>query len=780
MSTMVLSFKKLSQEDQGRAGGKGGTLARLYQSGFSVPDGFVILPNAFKDDELTRDAWFEARLQLERLRNGNGKTAFAVRSSALSEDSLQASFAGEFDTVLDVHTDAMVREAVEMVRRSGGSERVQAYTLAKGMDTGHDVAVVVQKLVRAEISGVLFTADPVTGSHMKMSGNYIYGLGDELVSGEIEPYIFSIKRPKGVYKGPPELKPFAKKLFNLGSKLERELGGPQDIEWCIAGGKLYLLQSRPITTLVGYNPQTGMWNSSLTGDYLWMGHEVFPDVMTPSSWSIWQKFHQFSIAGITGIGNIGGRLYINYSLIHTLMLTFGRSEKETIDQMTLTAGTIPPGVAIPPVPITKLGMIKEWIPIAKELLPRQFRLKRKSQEIIKNAPERCQAYRLIIQQTDDMGELIALWNNELYPYFDDFLQLQDTANEDYFNPFMALKKKLTGLVGDEKAKAILSTISAGSGELASMGNLVGLERLSRGEISREEYHQLAGHRPEKENELAEPRLYENPDWIDKQLANYDAASINYQEMIDSRAAEFEATWSALEREHPKNAKYFRKKISQIRGAMIKRENIRSELTRVFGVLRMWFLRASELTGMGDDIFFLSIEEVQQLLSGDEDVIAYIPKRTETFRKLIALPAYPLFINGRFDPFEWAQDPDRRGDVYDSHASLPIPESDVVSGFPGSAGRVEGVIRILHSPKEGHLLKDGEILVASTTNVGWTPILPKASAVITDIGAPLSHAAIIARELGIPAVVGCGNATMRLRTGDKVMVDGGQGIVEIRS
>jgi pyruvate,water dikinase len=159
---MVLSFKKLSKEDQGRAGGKGGSLARLYQSGFSVPDGFVILPNAFKDDELTRDAWFEARLQLERLRNGNGKTAFAVRSSALSEDSLQASFAGEFDTVLDVHTDAMVREAVETVRRSGGSERVQAYTLAKGMDTGYDVAVVVQKLVRAEISGVLFTADPVT------------------------------------------------------------------------------------------------------------------------------------------------------------------------------------------------------------------------------------------------------------------------------------------------------------------------------------------------------------------------------------------------------------------------------------------------------------------------------------------------------------------------------------------------------------------------------------------------------------------------------------------
>jgi pyruvate,water dikinase len=755
MSTIVQSFKDITQEHHTSAGGKGGTLARLYQAGFSVPDGFVILPDAFNFDDLTRDAWLEVRAQLERLRNGKHKTAFAVRSSALSEDSLQASFAGEFDTVLDVHTDAMIREAIQTVRLSGQSDRVQAYTQAKGMDSGHDVAVVVQTLVRADIS-----------------------LGDELVSGEIEPYIFSFQCPKGYYEGPPDIKRYARRLYKLGVKLERELGSPQDIEWCIAGGKLYLLQSRPITTLVGYDPQTGMWNSSLTGDYLWMGHEVFPDVMTPSSWSIWRKFQQFNMGGIAGIGNIGGRLYINYSLIRTLMLTFGRSEKDTLDQMTLTAGAVPEGVKIPPAPISKLGLIKEWIPIAKELLPRQFKLKRKYQEIINTVPERCQAFRRKIQEIEDKGKLITFWNDELYPYFDDFLQLQDTANEDYFNPFFALKKKLTGLVGDDEAKAILSTISAGSGELASMGNLVGLDKLSRGEISREEYSLLAGHRPEKENELAEPRLYEDPDWIDKQLADYETAPINYQAMIENRAAEFETTWSNLEKDYPKKAKDLNKKIDKIMHAMFKREVIRSELTRVFGVLRMWFLRSGELTGIGDDIFFLSFEEVQQLLVGDDCAIQLIPARKETFNKLNALPAYPLFINGRFDPFEWAQDPRRRGDVFDSHAALPMPESDAVTGFPGSAGRVEGSVRLISSPKDGHQLEQGEILVASTTNVGWTPLFPKAAAVITDIGAPLSHAAIVARELGIPAVVGCGNATMRLRTGDKVLVDGGHGIVEI--
>jgi pyruvate,water dikinase len=100
------------------------------------------------------------------------------------------------------------------------------------------------------------------------------------------------------------------------------------------------------------------------------------------------------------------------------------------------------------------------------------------------------------------------------------------------------------------------------------------------------------------------------------------------------------------------------------------------------------------------------------------------------------------------------------------------------GFAGSPGVVEGVVRVLESVSEGHLFQQGEILVANTTNVGWTPLFPRAAAIITDVGAPLSHAAIVARELGIPAVVGTGDATMRLKTGDRVRVHGGQGVVEL--
>jgi phosphoenolpyruvate synthase/pyruvate phosphate dikinase len=138
----------------------------------------------------------------------------------------------------------------------------------------------------------------------------------------------------------------------------------------------------------------------------------------------------------------------------------------------------------------------------------------------------------------------------------------------------------------------------------------------------------------------------------------------------------------------------------------------------------------------------------------------------------------MIIRGRFDPFQWAADPNRRNDIYDATAATPVSTSKTMRGFAGAGGRVEGLVRVLDGPDQGDQLQPGEILVAVTTNVGWTPLFPRAAAVITDVGAPLSHAAIVARELGIPAVVGCGSATTRLRTGDRVLVDGGRGTVEI--
>ena len=158
MTHMIRTFNELTKREQSLAGGKGGTLAQLYQAGFPVPDGFLVLPAAFADDELTPQAWSRVRAHLARLSTGDDSIAFAVRSSALSEDSTQASFAGEFETVLNKRTHEEIRDAIRTVHRSGRGERVRTYSQAKGIDASHEVAVVVQRMVPAEMSGVLFTA----------------------------------------------------------------------------------------------------------------------------------------------------------------------------------------------------------------------------------------------------------------------------------------------------------------------------------------------------------------------------------------------------------------------------------------------------------------------------------------------------------------------------------------------------------------------------------------------------------------------------------------------
>ncbi|MBN1315127.1 MAG: hypothetical protein JXA42_06650, partial [Anaerolineales bacterium] len=191
----VQSFKEITSGDWIMAGGKGGVLARLRQAGYPVPDGFVILPPAFQGDSLNEEARTAVQEYLARLRLEYGQeSGFAVRSSALSEDSADASFGGQFDTVLDVRTNDEIFEAIAAVQRSRSNERVLAYSRAKGLDLDHEIAVVIQLLVRAELAGVLFTADPVSGDRTRMMGNYVHGLGEQLVSGEVDAEEFSVLR----------------------------------------------------------------------------------------------------------------------------------------------------------------------------------------------------------------------------------------------------------------------------------------------------------------------------------------------------------------------------------------------------------------------------------------------------------------------------------------------------------------------------------------------------------------------------------------------------------
>jgi pyruvate,water dikinase len=214
-----------------------------------------------------------------------------------------------------------------------------------------------------------------------------------------------------------------------------------------------------------------------------------------------------------------------------------------------------------------------------------------------------------------------------------------------------------------------------------------------------------------------------------------------------------------------------------------REAARSEYVRDRWLVRAFALRAGELTGLGDDVFFLNLDEVLAVLSGDEAAVASVPVQKETYERYRSLPLYPSIIVGRFDPFQWTASPNRRTDLFDARAPRldtgpQVSGANLIVGSPGSTGRAEATVRLLDRPENGDQFQAGEILVTKQTDIAWTLLFPRAAAVVTDVGAPLSHAAIVARELGIPAVVGCGDATMRLQTGDRVRVDAGRGTVEI--
>jgi pyruvate,water dikinase len=783
MEPLIQPLDRLTAEQWRLAGGKAATLARLAQAGYPVPEAFVILPAAFAGEALLPEAWAHIQAHVAHLRTGKQAVSFAVRSSALHEDSAQTSFAGAFETVLNVTTDAEMMAAIATVRRSSQSERVEAYSLAQGIAPMQQIAVLVQLMVHSEMAGVLFTADPITGNHMHMIGNYVYGLGEQLVLGTTNAYDFTLIRPKGAYRGPQEFKQYAAKLYKLAVRLEKELGRPQDIEWAVAKGTLYLLQARPITTLTAGNLDTYDINESLAEDAIWINTnvgEAVPDVFSPFTWSIIRGFDD-ELNLIPGYyvwsGNICGRVYSNISrrasAIATVLGINGRRAMQLLGDL---FGSLPEGMEIPVQPFTRLELLGVVLPRVKRILQKTLKASRTLQQFLQQTPNWCSTMTARIRDVQTKEELLLLWLNELQPYSIRAWWAQAAGGSRIVNS-MILERKLTKLVGTEDANALLSNLR-GSSELASLGPVVGISKIIKAELNREQYLARYGHRGPHEFELSIPHPAEDAGWLERQIQEFTASGANVEQLLERQRAQYEAAKQRFQARFPNKVKWLEKHISKTSEGARLREAARSEFTRVFRVIRAFALKAGQLTGIGADVFFLYLQDVLNLLAGRDAAVKYIPARKKNYEAYEALPPFPSVIRGRFNPFEWAKDPNRRMDYYDATMSVMVADTELLKGIPGAAGRREGRVRVLLNPEQGATLQPGEILVATTTNVGWTPLFPRAAAIVTDVGAPLSHAAIVARELGIPAVVGCGNATVRLQTGDRVLVDGGQGLVKI--
>jgi pyruvate,water dikinase len=441
-------------------------------------------------------------------------------------------------------------------------------------------------------------------------------------------------------------------------------------------------------------------------------------------------------------------------------------------------GSTPPEFDIPYLPFSSLNVIWHVLPglLKDQRLTR--RDCRQFQEYLISLPKWIQSMHPRIQQCTDVSSLLNLWTESIGPAKVRADRMLRSVTTSLSEPATKLNLELTALVGEGETNTLLSNFSGVGGNLESLGPLVGLARVKDGRLSCEAYMERYGHRGPHEVELYFPDPTEDPDWFEKRLADFTRSPVDVDALLAKQRAESDAAWGRFEARFPDKYPTFRNKVDIVTAAAKNREAIRSESIRLSRLIRKFLLRVGSVTGIDDDIFFLSLDEMTELLNGNKQSLGYVSARREMYERYCSLPPYPALIYGHFDPFQWSTNPNRRSDFYDARQTSIAASASTIKGIAGAIGCVEGIVRRIDCVEDGNQILPGEILVTPITNIGWTPLFPRLAAIVTDVGAPLSHAAIVAREMGIPAVVGCGNATMLLKTGDHIRVDGGKGIVEI--
>ncbi|KAI7278321.1 hypothetical protein KC345_g6044 [Hortaea werneckii] len=282
--------------------------------------------------------------------------------------------------------------------------------------------------------------------------------------------------------------------------------------------------------------------------------------------------------------------------------------------------------------------------------------------------------------------------------------------------FVKQKRRFSRRLGAQDANILLTNMGKGA-ELESLGPLLGMLRIIKNQLSRREYLTKYGHRGPHEFELSIADLAENEEELELKLSQYGDTASEIEELLSKQRLQYSAAIKRLRERLPYRWKSVSRQLSAAAEGPQIRESARSEWTRVYRLNRDFVIKAGELTGIGGDVFFLYLDEILQgLATGEQPGVQYIAARKENYARYQALPPLPAVIRGRFDPYIWMKDPRRRMDLYDPEMPAEADSGqELLKGFPGAAGRVEGVVRVLARPEDGNLLLPGEVLVASTTN-----------------------------------------------------------------
>jgi len=855
----IIPLRDIDPDASAWVGAKALNLACMIRAGFPVPSGFCITVAAYKE-HLERaglsnlvnsslgdsqvlsfsvsalSALTEAIIASPVCEDLTEKIAahyralrtarVAVRSSATAEDMPENSFAGLYETFLEIEGEESCIASVKRCWASLWTERAHVYREKHGFDhLDAGMAVIVQAMVPADTSGVMFTSDPRTGRRDRIIIEAGVGPGADFVSGEMSPDRFILgKRNSSILshvRGLPDALPVisrrvARRLAKLAQKVESTFHAPQDIEWATSGRRILLLQSRPISAL----PPEPSWEDRQVWTNANAG-EVAPDVVTPITWGMLQRVLAPTLASVFRLfcvdvgdnpvfGLVAGRAYFNINTGIGLVERWPERWNLSLDK---ALG----GEQGKMYELGKLDIPEEDIPDVRFNFARMIlRMPLSLCQILLRTPgrgelfvadmrkdtARLQNLNISAMSEEELSErvlaaiahAVGTWN--LFYNCPGFLAFAglDTACTRWFgeNGHTFAARLLAGMGDVDSAEAGLRIwlLARKAHELAEVETLilsgdpwrVARERINEtrqgGEFLKawDTFMAQHGHHCRGEIELCNTRWCENPDYILGLVRGY-INCIGQTDPVENQRKHARKRTQLAQRcrqqlRNPIKRLAFSYLLRTAQRGCALRENLKSEAVRYMAVLRRMLLELGQrLSNRGvfaaaDDIFFLDSEEIGPVIQrqADFDVKEVILARREEYKKNKSIKP-PSIVIGKFDPDSYVPD------AVDA-------DVEVLSGLAVSPGVVTGKARVILKMDAGEHVLPGEILVAPFADPGWVPYFVCASGIVMDMGGLLSHGCIIAREYGIPTVVNVGPATKIIRTGQIIQVDGVRGIVRI--
>lgn len=880
-----LLLSKESPVELSRMGGKATALADLSLAGFPVPEWWVLTPQAFEHSlsaeqraQLGRAATAEeysaalaglapAAAVLDALDRAapSPRAPLAVRSSGVDEDGAGFAFAGQFDTYLFVpHQELAAR--IADVWRSGFNERVLAYRREHGLGDPSPPAVLIQRMVDADTAGVAFSADPVSGRRSIAVVSAVYGLGTSLVGGDADADTYRVS-PDGrildrqiaektiahraaphsalgvhevevsavLHHQPALTDDQVRAVADLARRAAAHFGRPQDIEWAVRDGALYLLQSRPITSLGRLADPDGLrqiWdNSNIV--------ESYSGITTPLTFTfalgayegVYREFCR--ILGVSAqkiaahdltfqrmLGMIRGRVYynlLNWYRVLALLPGFTANRgfmegmmgvreglpAEIVEELSRDTGGWARTRDRFRMLRSAFGLVRHHLQLERTINAFYLRL---NEALAPMDPplERRRLDQLALDYRNLETRLLTRWDA---PLVNDFLAMI----------FFGTLGKLTvrwcgdrngtlqndlvsgqgGMISAEPARRVIEMARMlrvqGSPELAhtlreseSRVARHALRALPELDAMYEGYLDRFGDRCLDELKLESATLRDDPTPLLRAIGNTAATlapdGSSTRTTLEDPAGRAEAQARAEIGGNPIRRRVFAWVLANARARVRDRENLRFERTRLFGRVRRIFIeigRRLHAEGRLDeprDVFWLECAEILAFVEGaapTDDLRGLARLRRTRFAAYADEPR-PA------DRFE------TRGAVHVGNAFTAPPRStnhdvagdpDHLSGMGACPGVVRGRVRVIRDPR-GASLSPGEILVAERTDPGWILLFPSASALLVERGSLLSHSAIVAREMGIPAIVSIPEVSTRLHDGDLVEMDGSLGTVRI--